>query len=1074
MGALLLLVAGGGLANWRDGAKALQTERDSLFQGVATPYRLAGREDAGVIRRRLVRLNSGVLAKAAANLTAAPGEPASVTLNLFDDLRYEASLTRVDRLPKGDVFVGAIPALAGSAVHLSISEGVLSGSVVSLEGGHSIRYVGGDLYLIQRIDQARMPAEAEPIRVAPSPQAMTGPQGPQAEDGSLIDLMVVYTAAARAAAGGTAAIVSLINLGVSETNTAYENSGVIQRLRLVQTAEVAYAETGDTTTDLDRLRATSDGFLDDVHALRDACSADLVSLIISTSFDGQCGMAYLMAGNDPGFAASAFDVVRRDCISPLYSFGHELGHLQGLNHAREDPTGPGAFDYSYGYKDPNRTFRTMMSYGCSGGSCPRILHFSNPEVTYLGLPTGISSTQANSADNVKSLNNTRVTAANFRVSLPACSYALSSGGQSFGATGGAGSVGLTTAGGCAWTASSGESWITITSGTSGTGSGSVSFAVASNEGPARTGTLTIAGQIFTVTQEAGCSYALSVTNQTVSAAGGAASVGLTTAAGCSWVAGSNVSWVTVTSSGSGAGAGSIDYEVAVNTGPQRTGTLSIGGQILTIVQQAGCTYQLSPTSETMPENGGTGSVSVSAGGGCEWTATSQASWITITSNATGSGNGTIGYSVASNGGPLRIGTLTVAGRVLAVTQAGSASSGLQFYPLASPIRLLDTRAGFAGCDAPGAKIPGGSSRTQFAAGRSCGGIQLPANARAITGNITTVESGGGFLTLYPSDVARPTVANSNYGANEILNNVFTVGLGGGDGAFKIHVTTDTDVVVDVTGYYAPPGAGGLYFHPLPRPVRLLDTRANFSACFAPGATLPGGAETMQQATGSCSGLQIPANAQAIVGNATTVNSQGTGYQYFTLFPADVLRPTVASSNYLAGQVMNGPFTVGLSSAGAFKIYPTTQTDLVIDVSGYYSSDAVDSNGPGLLYYPLAQPVRLLETRPGFSGCYATSAPLGADSTRLQPVRGVCQSQSLPETAGGIIGNATVVQPLTGGWLTFFPSDATRPTVAHSNYAPGQVFNRHFIVGLGGADGAFQIFTKAATHLVIDLSGYFAP
>src|SRR5262249_55355075 len=151
------------------------------------------------------------------------------------------------------------------------------------------------------------------------------------------------------------------------------------------------------------------------------------------------------------------------------------------------------------------------------------------------------------------------------------------------------------------------------------------------------------------------------------------------------------------------------------------------------------------------------------------------------------------------------------------------------------------------------QIAGGTSRTQVARG-VCDGLTIPANAAAITGNITTVQSGGGFLTLYPSDAAQPLVANSNYNPNEILNNVFTVGLGNTDGAFKIFVTSNTDVVVDVTGYYAPPGVGGLYFHPLPKPIRLLETRAGFTGCNAPGVPLPGNTDTTQQARLTCDGV----------------------------------------------------------------------------------------------------------------------------------------------------------------------------------------------------------------------------
>ncbi len=492
----------------------------------------------------------------------------------------------------------------------------------------------------------------------------------------------------------------------------------------------------------------------------------------------------------------------------------------------------------------------------------------------------------------------------------------------------------------------------------------------------------------------------------------------------------------------------------------------------------GCTFTLTPANQNFLAGGGRGSLTVNASQpACTWTATSNAPWLTITAGAAGTGNGIVAYTVAANPGTTpRNATLTVAGQSFNVTQNANLL-GLQFYPLAHPIRLLETRnnPAFPGCFKPNAPIPGGVAgiRTQPARGL-CDGLTIPPNAAAITGNITTVNSGGGYLTLYPSDAAQPTVANSNYGANEILNNVFTVGLGAVDGAFKIFVTSTTDVVIDVTGYYAPPGAGGLYFHPLPTPIRLLETRNNpaLPGCFKPNAPLPGGVDTPQLATGLCQGVTIPANAQAITGNATTVNA-GSGY--FTLYPSGAARPTVASSNYLAGQIMNAPFTVGLGVDGRFVIFPTTQTDLVVDVLGYYSPDAVDVNGMGLLFSPLAHPIRLLETRnvPGFPGCYKPNAPLAGGAIRTQPAWGLCDGLTIPAAALGLIGNATTVNPL-GGYLTFWPSTAAQPIIATSNFTPGQVFNRHFTTGLGNTDGAFNIYTLTATDLVVDLSGYFAP
>ncbi|MBP6820062.1 MAG: putative Ig domain-containing protein [Acidobacteria bacterium] len=399
-----------------------------------------------------------------------------------------------------------------------------------------------------------------------------------------------------------------------------------------------------------------------------------------------------------------------------------------------------------------------------------------------------------------------------------------------------------------------------------------------------------------------------------------------------------------------------------------------------------------------------------------------------------------------------------------IISGGAKGAGLQFYPLPAPVRLLDTRSGETGCFTPGAQIPGNTSRTQSAAG-AC---SIPATAQAVTGNITTVQSGGGFLTLYPSDAAQPTVSNSNYLPNQIVNNVFTVGLGASDGAFKIFVNTSADVVVDITGYYAPPGTGGLYFHPLPKPIRLLETRTGETGCFAPGTPLPGGVDTVQQGTTTCSGVTIPSTALALFGNATTVNPVLAGYLNF--FPANATRPLVANGNFVAGQILNSPFTVGLSPTGQFKIFTTAQTDLVIDVHGYYSAEAVDVNGQGLLFSPLPTPVRLLDTRNGFTGCFTPGAPLQAAVEQSQLAGGTC---TIGSSAQAIVGNATVVNDPVAGFLTLWPSNAVRPFVSSSNWVANQVFNRYFTVGLG-SDGKFKMYASAGTDLVIDVSGYFAP
>ncbi len=406
---------------------------------------------------------------------------------------------------------------------------------------------------------------------------------------------------------------------------------------------------------------------------------------------------------------------------------------------------------------------------------------------------------------------------------------------------------------------------------------------------------------------------------------------------------------------------------------------------------------------------------------------------------------------------------------LSVSQGGISATNLQFYPLAHPVRLLDTRVGQTGCDAPGAKIVGGTSRTQTAAGRTCDGLAIPANAAALVGNATSVQSGGGYFTLYPSDIAKPNSANSNYAANQILNSLFTVRLGASDGAFKIFASTDTDIVVDITGYYAPPSATGLYFHPLPKPVRLLDTRPGASACFTPGTPLQGNTDTSQIGTTTCDGVLIPAGAQALTGNATTVSPQANGF--LTLYPSNAQRPLIASANFQPGVNLNSPFMVGLSPSGQFNIYVASTTDLVVDVTGYYSTQLNDSNGQGLLFNALAGPLRLLDTRAGMTGCFTPGTAMIGATAYTQPATGACSN--VPATAQAIVGNATTVNSVANGYLTFWPSDASQPFIATSNYRTGVTFNRHFTVGLGN-DGAFKRYAASTTDLAVDLVGYFAP
>ncbi|WP_162176212.1 FG-GAP-like repeat-containing protein [Candidatus Magnetobacterium casense] len=184
--------------------------------------------------------------------------------------------------------------------------------------------------------------------------------------------------------------------------------------------------------------------------------------------------------------------------------------------------------------------------------------------------------------------------ATFTVTQPGssnCTYTITPTIKDFLATGGTGDVTVkTSTSACQWTATSGVDWITVTSGSAVTGAGVVSYSVAVNTTQAsRTGTITIAGQTFTVNQEPACTYTIAPTNKKFNVSGGKDSVIVTAAgSGCSWTAASNNSWITITSGSSGSGSDTVYYLVAANTSTEpRLGTMTIAGQTFTVTQDSG-------------------------------------------------------------------------------------------------------------------------------------------------------------------------------------------------------------------------------------------------------------------------------------------------------------------------------------------------------------------------------------------------------------------------------------------------------------------------------------------------------
>ncbi len=262
-----------------------------------------------------------------------------------------------------------------------------------------------------------------------------------------------------------------------------------------------------------------------------------------------------------------------------------------------------------------------------------------------------------------------------------CAFAINPSALTIPASGGNVTLGVNASlANCPWTASSNQpSWIQVTSGASGTGSGNVGLIVAANSvNSSRSGSVSIAGVIFNVSQSAaGCTVSLSGSGADIPASGGAGAVDVVTN-GCAYATIDGPGWITVTSGGSSPGSATLEYSVAANSSTQaRSGSLLVGGQPFQIVQAGvACSFTINGSSTLFGASGGTGSIAVTPNGAnCGWTASSLSGsppWLAIDSGSTGTGSGQVSFSLGPNpSSEGRSGSIVVAGQTVTVSQSGA-------------------------------------------------------------------------------------------------------------------------------------------------------------------------------------------------------------------------------------------------------------------------------------------------------------------------------------------------------------------------------------------------------------------
>jgi peptidyl-Asp metalloendopeptidase len=372
----------------------------------------------GVTVRARTALPDLALIEALARRPLDTPERPRFVIDLFPGLELEAEVISSEVRAHGStVFARLTKSELGSAM-FTYEAGVLNATVDSPGGNYVIVRQPDGVYQVAQLALHKLPAEMPPLQGGSVIELPDLPESDVPVDsGRLIDVMVVWTPAAQTANGGAAAMQSLAQASVDNSNLTYLNSGIAQRLRLVHAQQVTYAERTTCTEGnvfycgLYDMTGNGDGFMDNVHTLRDTHGADLVSLLVA---DGSyCGLAWLFTGS----ASSGFSVVNaQSCAVNNKTFAHELGHNMGAHHDPYVAPGPGAYAYSHGIINLASRWRDVMAYvdECLDTppftNCPKIQYMSTPKLTYNGAALG----DAAVCNNTHTLNKTAKAIAAFR------------------------------------------------------------------------------------------------------------------------------------------------------------------------------------------------------------------------------------------------------------------------------------------------------------------------------------------------------------------------------------------------------------------------------------------------------------------------------------------------------------------------------------------------------------------------------------------------------------------------------------------------------------------------------------
>jgi hypothetical protein len=374
------------------------------------------------------------------------------------------------------------------------------------------------------------------------------------------------------------------------------------------------------------------------------------------------------------------------------------------------------------------------------------------------------------------------------------------------------------------------------------------------------------------------------------------------------------------------------------------------------------------------------------------------------------------------------------------------SCGLRFVPV-TPCRVADTRN--ANGPFGGPFLSGNSARGFTIPASACG---IPSTAQAYSLNFTVVPKVKlAFLTAFPCGQPQPLASTLN--SDGRIKAVAGIVPAGTDGSICTFVTDDTDLVLDIDGYFVPTSnASALAFFPM-TPCRLVDTRGATGPLGGPSMA-GNAARTFPILSSTCN---VPAAAQAYSLNFTSVPKTAK-LDFLTTWPAGQTQPLVSTLNASTGKVTANGAIVPAGTNGDVSVFVTDNSDLVMDINGYFAPPAAG----GLSFHTLS-PCRVVDTR---------NPPGSQPFNGMRNVNVNASGCGVPASAQAYVLNATVVPPGALGFLTLWPQGASQPLVSTLNAGDGVITSNIAIVPT--TNGSVSAFVSDPSHLVLDISGYFAP